>query len=176
MNNCRHFFFLSPNRDRKSFYQFDISSITGISTSGPTSGNTKRISFSSSSSLWVTLALALPNRNSDRIFRYLRMNPVNLKVRMVPIRQTVIKPHLQSFRPESLHPLPDQILAAQGRVQGLIVRIISFEQTKTFVGLVVITAYFIPAAFAIFAHSRGLYKSGSNKSKYFSESSTRIFS
>ena len=135
MNNCRHFFFLSPNRDRKSFYQFDISSITGISTSGPTSGNTKRISFSSSSSLWVTLALALPNRNSDRIFRYLRMNPVNLKVRMVPIRQTVIKPHLQSFRPESLHPLPDQILAAQGRVQGLIVRIISFEQTKTFVVL-----------------------------------------
>ena len=60
------FFFLSPNRDRKSFYQFNISSITGISTSGLTSGNTKRISFSSSSSLWVTLALALPNRNSER--------------------------------------------------------------------------------------------------------------
>ena len=135
MNNCRHFFFLSRNRDRKSFYQFDISSITGISTSGLTSGNTKRISFSSSSSLWVTLALALPNRNSDRIFRYLRMNPVNLKVRMVPIQQTVIKSHLQSFRPESLHPLPDQILAAQGSVQSLIVRIISFEQTKTFVVL-----------------------------------------
>jgi len=80
------------------------------------------------------------NQSFHEQIEYLERITTNLhesvmKVRMVPIRQTVIKPHLQSFRPESLHPLPDQILAAQGRVQGLIVRIISFEQTKTFVVL-----------------------------------------
>ena len=88
----------------------------------------------STSEFIIDFIRLMPGVTKPEVKSRIILTPENAKRLMLAL-QTVIKPHLQSFRPESLHPLPDQILAAQGRVQGLIVRIISFEQTKTFVVL-----------------------------------------